>query len=467
MPLRIDVLTAHAAKSRTIVAVSVGIALASLVGFLIPTSPVALATLLGALALAVAFLLFLRFPRLAIYLLVLLIPLQYLTRLGNEATAIRYLGWLVFAAWGLGNLAQKASFRHMVHGPLFKMMFLFLAWCFVSLLWSPLSSWRVSFFTYVQLAGMVVIMVDLVDSQDRLEAMLLCLHIGTILAAGVALYEYFQAQAGLTPWSRALGGFGDGNYSSAAYMFVLPYSLFLINHRSGWRRILGVASVPLLLTAVAVTASRVGLLAVPLWLLLQFRGFARQDRKIPWLLAAACLTFLAISYWPWANISYRYATAWTGGAPEDLGGRIALWNISLDSFVQRPLSGYGLATGLGTWQRFVPHNLFLQVAVRLGLPGLLAILGIILVTWRSISQAYARAVSCGSARAADLLRAVRNSMLLFLFFSLALDTATLRLLWLTFALGVIVQALFQDAPSRSSSLNTKMARATASPSPRS
>jgi O-antigen ligase len=427
------------AMPRTVISVLVAtLVLAGLLGMLIPSQA---ALLLGIPALAMVLLLLLRFPWLGVYLLALLMPIQYLTRLENQATAIRYLGWLVFAAWALGKLVQKPSLRRLLKGPLFGAMAAFLLWAFVSVLWSPLETWQVFYFSFLQLGGMVIVFTDLVHSRERLEAMLFCVFVGTLVGAGVAIYEYLSALSYWHYWSRALGGFGDGNYSSASYMFVLPYALFLVNERSGWKRVFALVSVPLLLTAVGATASRAGLLSIPLWLLVQFREAPKRRHRMQWFLVVLCSALLAVRFWPWATIEYRMSTAWTGGAPEGLGGRIGLWVYSLEQFIQKPLTGYGLSTALGDWSRFVPHNLFLQVAVRLGLPGLLALVWILAVSWRSLFLAYRQARASGEGETAGLVRAIQDGALLYLFFSLSLDTAMSRLLWLTFALGHICRTL--------------------------
>lgn len=405
-----------------------------LLGVLVPARG---AVLLALPALMAIMLMFLRFPRAGVYLLAVLIPLQYLTRLENQATAIRYLGWFVFAAWLLRKLAERSSFRPLLSRPVSGAIVPFLLWALVSVLWSPLDTWEVYFFTFLQLAGMVFVFIDLVDSPKRLETFLLCLLVGGVVGAGVAIYEYVSAISQWQSWSRALGGFGDGNYSSASYMYVLPYALFLVSHRSGRKKAFALASVPLLLTAVGVTASRAGLISIPIWLLLVFRGLPKRYYRAWWFLVILCLGLLAVRFWPWATIEYRMSTAWTGGAPGDLSGRVGLWLYSLEKFIQRPLTGYGLTTALGDWGRFVPHNLFLQVAVRLGLPGLLSILWLLSVVWKSAAVACRRADEKGMA---SLARSVQDGMLLYLFFSLTLDTATARLLWLTFALGDISRA---------------------------
>jgi len=404
----------------------------------------------------------LRSPRFGVYLIMVLVPLQYLTGLDTGATAIRYLGWITFAAWASQKLIRKEAFRPLLIGPLFQGIAAFLLLCLVSVLWSPFATWRTYIFTYIQLAGMVIVLVDLVDSRKRLEALLFFLYLGTMIGAGIAISEYLNLFPGWEFKGRALGGFGDGNYSSAAYMFILPYVFFSINNRPGWRRAIGLVSVPVLWTAVAVTASRTGLLSVPIWLLLQFRRLPKRRHRILWILVVISITLLIAQFWPWAIIEYRFSTAWAGGTPQDLGGRVKHWNYTLDKFVERPIMGHGLSSALGTWERFVPHNLFLQVAVRLGLLGLLAMLWILMVTWRSISVAYKRARAHGQMETVSLLCAVQDSMLIYLFFSLTLDTATSRMLWLTFALGRIVLGLFGGVSSRSLSARAKREIASAS-----
>lgn len=401
--------------------------------------------LLPALAFAVFLVIFLG-PRSGLYFMAALMPVQYFLVLGSGATIIRFVGWVVFAAWAVQKLVQKASLRSILNGPLTRPILAFLYLCFISVAWSSSTFWDVGFFSYLQLVMWVFMVVDLIDTQPRLERLLFFLSAGVLISAYILLQEFLTRQAGWEFGTVAEGGFGDRNTTAASFLYVLPFLFYWIQWGNLGRKIVGVASVVLLLIGVGISASRTNLLILPVLLILQARSIPNPGRKAQYLLIIGILLAISTPFWPWAQIDYRFSNIWTGGNPEDLGGRIRTMGLALDQFLQSPLLGRGLG-GYRMKYTIAAHNLFLEIAAQLGILGLLSMVWLWIAAWRHLVAARLYAQRATDERLSSLIRSVQISLIVFFLFSLSMSSQSLRLLWLTFALSGVCYNIAYRKPS--------------------
>jgi O-antigen ligase len=144
------------------------------------------------------------------------------------------------------------------------------------------------------------------------------------------------------------------------------------------------------LVAVALTASRGGMLATIVALLIVPLTMTRLS---PGRLAMA-ITVLAVSgaaavaYVP-TQIIERLATTGTEVEDMSLGGRFGIWKSGVRALTARPLTGYGTGmwrSAVSPWlgpNPQVAHNSFLSVAVETGLVGLFLYLAMFFAVFRA------------------------------------------------------------------------------------
>jgi hypothetical protein len=386
-------------------------------------------------------------PRAGLYLMIFMAPLQYLVVLDSGITLVRLLGIVVFASWALRLPARKVATGAVLDHSLVLPMLAFLGACGLSVLWSDFDVWQTSMMTFLQLAAWMIVIVDLIDTKERLATSLLLLLLANLLSAGLSVQEFHTQVPGWQFGQRGLGGFGDPNYTSASLMVSAPFALYLIDRRRGWSRLFGVGSVSILLAGVAFAVSRAGILAI-LVLLVRELMFRRQDSRLQSLFVFVLVALISAPLWPWANLSYRFSIAWTGGNLTDLGDRWGLLNEAWASIVRSPLTGSGLGySQLGG--RLVVHNLFAGLAVQIGVLGLLTMIWLWAAAWANLMTASERLAHDGLSDLSALVFSVQSSVVIYFFFSLTLSNESSRLLWLVFALSAVCfrLALAHESPA--------------------
>lgn len=254
-----------------------------------------------------------------------------------------------------------------------------------------------------------------------------CLAAG-LLAAGlvggaIGLAQYFLGDAGLSPWVRAsslgqaMGNLRQRNQQATLVSLALWALLWWMARLQPWalahpaRRLaplLLAAATPwalaLLAAAGAATASRTGalqwLLVVPALLLMWRRG---AGALAPAVYAAGLAAYLLASWGlplllaQWTGVQAEgLFTRLAQGAHQACTSRVALWGNVLELIAARPWTGWGWGE-LKYGHYITPfeglrfcvlldnaHNLPLQLAVELGLPAALALVGGALwAAWRA------------------------------------------------------------------------------------
>lgn len=213
--------------------------------------------------------------------------------------------------------------------------------------------------------------------------------VGGVIVALIGLWQYGTGQNLITAEGgllRLRAFYGSPNNVALYLGRVLPLlaAMFLLGQQNGRRRwFYTVAAVPIGL-AILLTFSKGGLLlGVPAGLTAVFWLWQRQaGRKTwPWLVGAGLLGaigLIAIQQIP--QLAERFSL---GSATAVF--RLNLWQASLEMVRQQPLFGVGLDNFLYAYRgRYIldaawqepnlnhPHNIFLDLATRLGLLGLLA-----------------------------------------------------------------------------------------------
>jgi O-antigen ligase len=280
-----------------------------------------------------------------------------------------------------------------------------------AILTAPLSLWpggSVSLFLELFVKSLIIcwLLPQVVDSEPRL----LRLVAGLCVAGGVlALYALTHLGGGfMTGEAQAvkhMGGYHaplTRNANDLALMLnlLVPLSYVLVRvARSLLARLLLAGLLGLEVAAILVTFSRAGVLTLAVvWtghLLRSLRGRARAVA-----VALIAVTLAAVAFLP---ASYRQHLATTTSIEADPSGSSrARWGDALaatEVIIGQPLVGAGLGQNIlaitretGSWRSV--HNVYLQVAADLGLPGLalfLAFLAGCLAAVRSVARGLATA----------------------------------------------------------------------------
>jgi putative inorganic carbon (hco3(-)) transporter len=194
---------------------------------------------------------------------------------------------------------------------------------------------------------------------------------------------------------RWLGVMGDPNHDAMALVASVPLLLYLATTGDRfWKRIVGLAGVPVLLMGIVATHSRGGSLglaaAVLVWALTSKRKAIAATLAL--LAAAGVFLFAPRSFWQ------RNETIATYEEDLSVQDRLMAWQVADRIFHERPLLGVGESAFLAAWsryapmeytggQRYVAHNLELEVLGQLGLVGLLGMAVFVLVSLRSAWRA--------------------------------------------------------------------------------
>lgn len=376
-------------------------------------------------------------PRAGVYLLAFIIPLQYFVRTDSGGTAIKYLGLGIFAIWLLRKLVSGASFSYITGSPIVKICSTFLLIALASGMWAAnWSAWQVRFFTFFQLLGMLVLLIDTIRTEKHLEFLLAALTLGTVVSAISAIHEYMDDPT-WDIYSRATGGFGDGNFSSASYLFVMPFA-FLILQRPGIKRWFGIVILLILVVGTVASVSRTGILALILFALLLLNNDQKSKNKLFYMILVMSGILFLSPILPLENIVYRFSRITTGDSNTDFGGRAIRIAALLPEILSRPILG----TGLGRQPTMpVAHNQFIQIGVELGFPGMLILIWLWCFSWITLSNVKRRCVVLNANSLSDIVSMLRLSFILYLFFSLSLSNESSRTLWVLFSLVAIVDQL--------------------------
>jgi hypothetical protein len=313
--------------------------------------------------------------------------------LAASASAVVYLA---------GCLAQGRSWS--VDSPVMRLALALAAWAVLTI---PLSLWPAGSFGVFQglfLKALVVfwLVASVIDDARRLRGMLWCLTLLTI-PLGIAAVRHFAAgdfTAGGDPGVRRIFGYdapltANPNDLALTLNLVLPLTLALWSGTQGLsRRLLLCAAAALQVLGIVLTFSRGGFLTLAATGLLQARRAGRGMMLALAAAAAAVVVFAGASVLPSGYVAHLGTIAnvqedATGSAQE----RLRDMGAAASYVGHHPLLGAGLGMNVlalnavrGASWRMV-HNVYLEIAVELALPGLVLYVLLIRAALRSASDA--------------------------------------------------------------------------------
>ncbi len=388
-------------------------------------------------------------PHFALYVFLGLVPLQNIIVISEGVTALKIFGGVVFAGWVMRKIIKGETFQTAISYPLFVPTLIYLFFAGISVLWtSNIGRWSQFMLTSIQLIGMVSLMVDLLDYKARLQRAIFCFLVGSLFSFGIGIYNSFVLNE-----YRASGGYGTGNAFASLALSVLPFMVFLITYRRGWQRLMGMLGAFTAVLGTGVSVSRTNLIILLFNFLLQLFIWRKSGVALSRILIVLLVVTIAVSIFPWDTVTTRFEQLMDGDELMSTFGRGWRMNFALRRFAKNPIWGYGLGSSEGPSQYypsgyyFVIHNTFLQIAIELGLTGLLIILWI----WGTAIHSLGKTLSILRQRHNDshketmaFLWALALGLTNYTIYSFTANIEYSRILWILFAFTQVTFLLVRE-----------------------
>ena len=161
---------------------------------------------------------------------------------------------------------------------------------------------------------------------------------------------------------------------------------------SPWTRVYALSALPILVVSLLAAGSRGPVLGVLFGLLALFalalRDRARRRRLVLVAIGGLGAFLLVQQLVPGQSIQRAFSVVVSGGSAVSANGRLELWSQAYDLFLESPLFGIGTGGFSGVTAAFYPHNLFLEVAVELGVVGLALLIAVLAFGARGLISAW-------------------------------------------------------------------------------
>ena len=187
----------------------------------------------------------------------------------------------------------------------------------------------------------------------------------------------------------------DPNHDAMALVASVPLLLYLatVGDRI-WKRVVGLAGVPVLLMGIIATHSRGGSLGLAAAILV----WALTSKRKAIASMLAILATAGVFLWAPASFWERNQTIATYEEDVSVQDRLQAWQVAERIFKERPLLGVGESAFLAAWsqyapieyaggQRYVAHNLQLEILGNLGVVGLFGMMVFLLCSLWSAFRA--------------------------------------------------------------------------------
>ena len=279
----------------------------------------------------------------------------------------------------------------------------------VAVLTVPFSIWPGGslevLFDYLKTAAVFLLLSHVVTSIDRLRR---AAWILTCMAMGLGLFALYNFATGAVidqgvNQDRLIGNEGalTKNPNDLALMvnLLLPLTvgLFLTSERS-WQRTVLLLAIGMEVVTVVLTYSRAGAITLAV-IVLAYLWKLRRRRERSWMYVALLAGVLALpllpsSYFDRMSTITNVQADRTGSAQERLADMI----IAGKTILANPVIGAGMGMNMlamrearGGWLRV--HNVYLEHAIDLGLPGLAIFLALLMSCIQAVARIQRRAVS--------------------------------------------------------------------------
>lgn len=308
-------------------------------------------------------------------------------------------GGIAMAAHVMERTAHKQPITPMA--PEIGIAFALICWSAITV---PMSYWpsgsvRLLTDQYLKAMAFFWLLATIITTPARMRALAWSLAVCAIPLAGAGIWHYLSGavmQTGQDGLVRIVGYMGSsgltGNPNDLALMLnlIIPLAGALALSSRGFLRLSATAIALLSIAGVIVTFSRAGFLALAVTFLMFLVVLVRRKSSA----AAIGLLLVALSVPTWLPKPYLERLSTITNIEEDktgsAQGRFRDLGVALEVISQHPVIGVGLGQdilalnqvrGQATWRSV--HNVYLQYAVDLGIPGFLLFAWLHLLCFRS------------------------------------------------------------------------------------
>jgi O-antigen ligase len=317
-------------------------------------------------------------------IVIFMIAWEDMISIGDLGTRGTMIGGLFLAASWVAAVVITGRFRK--PHPFHLMVYLFVLWNTVSAFWSfDIEGTVARTVTYFQLTALVWIIWDLYRTPADLRAGLQAYVLGSYVALGSAVANYFTGNT-YTSSRISATGFNPNNLGLMLALGI-PVAWHLAiseNHSTRTRllKLVNYAYVPAATLGILLGASRGALVSTLPAFFFVLGSLPRLKLLSRGLILVALITslFAVQTLVPQAS-SQRLSTTGTSIAEGDLNTRTYIWRAGLAVFSAHPLLGVGsgafrTAVGVGK----VAHNVFVSVLVEVGIVGFALFAAILAIT---------------------------------------------------------------------------------------
>jgi O-antigen ligase len=418
-------------------------------------------------------------PILGVYLLAATVPLDAAGRIADLLESLnlslaKLAALLTLGAWSLHLATRRLSF---VWAPELTLLCVYLGFGVLSL--ADTREFDLGRQAVVRFASAILfylVVVNLVRTREQLRRAVGVLVVVSVLTFGFAVAQRYMPSfvfANRTGWEDAgaqtfgveehrldAGRFGTvARSSGVAYhaivnavntAIVLPVLLAsLLFLRRWWQRSIVLGGALITLAGNLVTYSRTGLLLLMLsFALVAVRGIVRVTPLH--LAGGAILAAVAFFALPESLTARVFSLeSYTVSGSESLRHRLDLYSAGFRAFLDHPLNGMGMETTYRIFDYYdypdketiiTVHNGYLQVALELGIPGLVTLLLFLTRTGRSFAGAASRFRARGEPGMAVLCEALLIGFAMWLIAGFTIDFMRIgfKNVWFLMALAPVL-----------------------------
>ena len=348
---------------------------------------------------------------------------------------------------GNGLRAGQMPFRAT---PLDRSIFLFAGWGLLSVLFSMRPLYSLQEFQEEMLTHcfFFYLVVTHLQTREEIRRVLSALIVGAAIMGCFGIYEVLSTEITWARGARLASLTSDYNYASTYFMSVIPILFYATRTARSTRIRMAILSTLVInLFALYFTFSRAA------WLGLVAAGVVMglyEKRTVLWkTIAGIALVGLVLFATPPGERFFRSMNGVDGG------GRLAVLAFGAQQIGAHPLLGIGYGrenmirtlsvpaemSDSGFWHL---HNLFLQTALEMGIPGSLLLLALVVGLARVFHQGYTRARDPVDRRLMVAMQMVLVAYLVRNQFDVLYVDAPAALFWILMGLGVRQSQMIHD-----------------------
>lgn len=328
-----------------------------------------------------------------VYLLIGIMPFKrdsFWNETGGEYTMAKVLGavCLVYAIWYLLSHARRPAFLGTWQ---IRWYVLFMCLVYIASIATG-AALSGPVFQATSLVFLYIVIISTVDTIKRLRWTMLTI-VGSLAYASLHVFREWQKASGWATGARAESWVvSDSNTFAVTAMAGITLAYYMCQgNRPKWEKLFCVGCALITSGAVLLGASRGGFLGLGAAVLYAAWRSRKRFRN---------LVIVAILVGGF-NIAYPYSPLYRLLDPSrnDLGStesHSAAWLAGLSMISSHPLTGIGIGMFKANMMRYVPawydgaatmgHNAYIEVAAEMGIPTLLAFMGVLFATFISLER---------------------------------------------------------------------------------